>query len=144
MPDDGAYIDTSVLGAYYCPEDLSSAAEAALRSVATPVISVLTEIEFGSLISRKKRLGELADRQSRDILALFENHVSEGFYRRIAFGNDKFIKARQLITSMTSSLRTLDALHLAAAMIESLPLMTSDRILAAAARHHKTRVILVK
>jgi len=36
-----AYVDTSVLGAYYCPEKLSSAAEAALRLIDEPVISIL-------------------------------------------------------------------------------------------------------
>ena len=46
MPDESVYIDTSVLGAYYCPEPSSATAENALRQIAVPVISTLTEVEF--------------------------------------------------------------------------------------------------
>lgn len=53
MPADSAYIDTSVLGAYYCPEPLSGAAEAALLELRDPCISPLTEVEFASLVARK-------------------------------------------------------------------------------------------
>ncbi|TLY64491.1 MAG: type II toxin-antitoxin system VapC family toxin [Gammaproteobacteria bacterium] len=64
MADESAYVDTSILGAYYCPEPLSAAAERALRQFKTPVISVLSEVEFCSLISKKHRLEELrADRE---------------------------------------------------------------------------------
>jgi hypothetical protein len=55
MLDEGTYIDTSVLGAYYCPEPLSMNAETASRRIKIPVISVLSEVEFTSLISRKRR-----------------------------------------------------------------------------------------
>lgn len=43
-----AYIDTSVLGAYYCPEPESGEAEAALRRIESPVVGVLSEVEFSS------------------------------------------------------------------------------------------------
>ena len=79
-----AYVDTSVLGAYYCPEALSSVAEEAIRRIETPVISVLSELEFSSLVAKKRRLKELNARQSRRILDLFGTHVSEGFYRRMS------------------------------------------------------------
>ena len=72
-----AYIDTSVLGAYYCPEALSSAVEEALRKIEAPVISMLSELEFCSLIAKKRWLKELNALQSRRILDLFGNHVSE-------------------------------------------------------------------
>lgn len=144
MPADGAYIDTSVLGAYYCPESLSTAAENALRHVKTPIISVLTEVEFCSLISRKRRLRELNERQAKNILDLFGNHVAEGFYRRMSFSTEHYIKARQLVASMETSLRTLDALHLSAAISESVTLLTADHDLAKAARYFKCSVMLVK
>ncbi len=143
MPADSAYIDTSVLGAYYCPEPLSAAAESALRRIKVPVISNLTEIELCSLIARKRRLRELTERQARSILELFEQHVAESSYRRIALTSTHFSTARQLVASMRSTLRTLDALHLAAATAEALPLMTADASLARAARRHKARAITV-
>lgn len=41
-------VDTSVLGAYYCPEPLGPAAESALQRLDDPVISTLTEVEFAA------------------------------------------------------------------------------------------------
>jgi uncharacterized protein len=139
-----AYIDTSVLGAYYCPELLSAAAEYALRRVEAPVVSILSEVEFCSLISKKRRLKELSQRQAKEILDLFATHVAEGFYRRMVLTAEHYLKARQLIASMDIKLRTLDALHLSAATTESLTLLTADRDLAAASRRHKGRVNLIK
>lgn len=144
MPGETAYIDTSVLGAYYCPETLSAKAEYALRQIRAPVISLLSEVEFCSLISRKRRLRELNEGQARKILDLFGAHVAEGFYRRISLTTEHFLKARQFVASAHSALRTLDALHLAAAIAESLPLMTADQDLAKAARRHKCEVMLVR
>jgi predicted nucleic acid-binding protein len=144
MPDETAYIDTSVLGAYYCPESMSAAAESALRQIKTPVISLLSEVEFCSLLSRKRRLNELTERQMRAILDLFSTHVAEGFYRRVALTSEHFLTARKLVVSAHSSLRTLDGLHLAVALAENLPLMTADQDLAKAAKRHKGAVILIK
>jgi predicted nucleic acid-binding protein len=144
MPAASAYVDTSVLGAYYCPEPLSAAAETALRDLATPVISTLTEVEFASLIARKRRLRELTERQARAILDLFAEHVAEGFYRRVPLGTEHFLRARELVATLSSALRTLDALHLAAALAENLPLLTADRDLGRAARRHETPVMLLR
>jgi uncharacterized protein len=144
MPAESAYIDTSVLGAYYCPETLSAAAEDALRTIRVPVISLLSDVEFASLISRKRRLGEINEGQAAEILDLFGTHISEGSYRRISVTAEHFLKARQLVAARQSSLHTLDALHLALAVTENLPLMTADRDLAKAAKRHKYPVILVK
>ncbi len=140
----GAYVDTSILGAYYCPEPLSAAAESMLRRIEAPVISVLSEVEFCSLISKKYRLKELKERQAKEILDLFSNHVAEGFYRRIPLSTEHFIKARMLVASMENALRTLDALHLAAALTEGLTLVTADHEFARAAKHYKARTMLIK
>jgi predicted nucleic acid-binding protein len=139
-----AYIDTSVLGAYYCSEAVSVKAEAVLRGVEAPVISGLSEVEFCSLIYKKRRLKELTERQAREVLDLFATHVAEGYYRRMTLLSEHYLAARQLIASMESTLHTLDALHLAAALSESLSLVTADQQLAAAAKRHKSKVILVK
>jgi predicted nucleic acid-binding protein len=144
MPGESAYIDTSVLGAYYCPEALSAKAEKSLREISTPVISLLSEVEFASLISRKRRLRELSVNQAKVIIDLFGNHVAEGSYRRLAVTTEHFLKARQLLTSSDGSLHSLDALHLALAIAENIPLMTADRDLAKAARILKTNVILIR
>lgn len=144
MLGESAYIDTSVLGAYYCPEPLSAIAEKALRQIKAPVISALSEVEFSSLVSRKRRRRELNERQAKEIADLFATHVAEGFYRRIALTSEHFVTARQLVSAIGGSLRTLDALHLAAAMTESLALVTADRELAKAAKRHNSVVVLLK
>jgi uncharacterized protein len=144
MADESAYVDTSILGAYYCPEPLSAAAENALRKLKTPVISVLSEVEFCSLIWKKFRLDELRQRQAKEILDLFSSHVAEGFYRRISLNTEHFMKARQLVSSMNSSLRTLDALHLAGALSERLALLTADREFARAGKRHKASILLIR
>jgi predicted nucleic acid-binding protein len=144
MPAEGVYVDTSVLGAYYCPETLSENAESALLKITRPVLSNLSEVEFCSLISRKRRLKELTERQAIEILNRFDAHVAEGFYRRIALSAEHFFKARQLVALAESGLRTLDALHLAAAVTESLAMLTVDRNLANAAKRFKPGAILIK
>jgi uncharacterized protein len=144
MPADSAYIDASVLGAYYCPEALSVTAENALRKIKAPVISSLSEVEFASLLSKKRRLKEINDVQFQEILDLFSTHVAEGSYRRIAVTTEHFLKARQLIAGPKIILHTLDALHLSIATTENLSLMTADRDFAKAAKRHQCPVILVK
>jgi hypothetical protein len=111
-----------ILGAYCCPEPLSTAAEKALQ-FKTPVISGLGEVEFCSLISKKYRLDKLRERQGKEILDLFSNHVAEGVYQRISLNTERIIQARLLGGSMDSSLRTLDALQVAAALAEGLTLV---------------------
>jgi predicted nucleic acid-binding protein len=144
MLNESAYIDTSVLGAYYCPELLSAAAEDALRRIEAPVISILSEVEFCSLIAKKRRLKELNQRQAKEVLDLFATPVSEGFYRRMVLTAEHYLNARQLIASMDIKLHTFDALHLSAATAETLTLLRADRDLAAAARRHKSSVNLIK
>jgi uncharacterized protein len=144
MPVDAAYVDTSVLGAYYCPEPLSEAAESALLAVREPCISTLTEVEFASLVARKRRLRELSERQATEVLRLFDEHVTDGHYRRLALGTEHLLRAREMITARQSSLHTLDALHLAAALLIVAPLLTADKLLARAARRHDAATILVK
>jgi uncharacterized protein len=144
MATESAYVDTSVLGAYYCPEALSSVAEEVILRLGIPVISHLSEIEFCSLVAKKCWLNELKKRQAREIIDLFSNHVAEGFYRRMPITVEHFIKARTWIASMTSSLRTLDALHLAAATSEGLHVITADLGFAHAAKSVKARALLIK
>lgn len=138
------YVDTSVLGAYYCPEPLSAMAEQALRGVEDPVISSLTEVEFFSLVAKKHRLRELSEPKARRALGIFTAHVADGYYRRLMLNAEHYAKARSLIGSFNTALHTLDALHLALAVSEKLPLLTADSTLAAAARKFRVKAMLVK
>jgi predicted nucleic acid-binding protein len=61
----------------------------------------------------------------------------------VSLNTDHFIHARLLVVSTDSSLRTLDALHLAVAITEALTLMTADRDFARAAKLKKRPTVLV-
>ncbi|MGH8208686.1 MAG: type II toxin-antitoxin system VapC family toxin [Steroidobacteraceae bacterium] len=143
MRAESAYIDTSVLGAYYCAETLSAAAQETLRAVAIPVVSTLCEVEFSCLIARKRRGKELRVAEAKDILALFAAHLAEGFYRRIALASEHCRKARELIDTQDLNLRTLDALHLGIVCVEDLELVTADRQFARAAAKTARGVVRV-
>jgi len=138
------YIDISVLGAYYCPEALSGLAEECLQRVAVPVISLLTEVEFFSLVTRKKRVGDFGEAQARNILMEFQSHLESGLYKVLVHSFDDYMRAREMIGSMKSSLRTLDALHLAIAKSEDIPIATADLLLVQAARRLKIKVVSLK
>lgn len=127
-----AYIDTSVLVAYYCPEPGSEAAQRAVHD-GKPDISALTEVEFFSALATKVRIGDLPNAQADRVLAMFERHVAGGCYRMLPIGSDQFGLARQWIGRRAVPLRTLDALHLAVAASASVTLVTADAVLARAA-----------
>lgn len=139
-----AYVDTSVLGAYYCPESLSTAAERVVRRVRGPVISTLTEVEFFSLIAKKQRLKEITVVKARQVLDLFAAHLAEGYFRCVALTTDHYVKARGLLATFDVTLHTLDALHLSLAIAEKLPIVTADVALAKAAKKHRVKATLVK
>lgn len=121
------YIDTSVLVAYYCPEDLSLRIQKLLREHAEPALSHLTEVEFASAVARKVRSNELSSRDGNRILAKFAAHVNTNLFRMISVENHHWRLARGWIELFTTPLRTLDALHLAIASDNALQLVTSDK-----------------
>lgn len=128
------YVDTCVLGAYYCPENLSAAAEDTITALDALTISPLTEVEFVSLVTRKRRVRDFTLRKANKILETFRAHVADGYYKKIKIESEHFHAARDLIAKNKQNLRTLDALHLALAHANALTLLTADRSLAAAAK----------
>ncbi len=128
-----AYIDTSVLVAYYCPEPLSKAAQRFVSNLDEPTISPLVELELYSAVATKVRTGELEQAAANRIVSLFDSHVTDQLYRKLAIEAREFLLAREWIGRFTTPLRTLDALHLARAFTSGLPLLTADRALAGSA-----------
>lgn len=137
MPASAAYIDTSVLVAYYCPEELSSVAEKAITSAQKPLISALVEVELHSAISLKVRMGQLTPTDGGAVLATFHVHRSQGLYTLLPVGDAQFALAREWLGRFTTQLRTVDALHLATSFSSGAPLLTADRLLADAAKSLK-------
>ncbi len=138
------YIDTSVLAAYYCPEPLSRQAEAVLTSQMGPAISWLTVVELISALSRKVREQTLKPAGARKILDAFKTHVDGGYYRLLGIDRSDYEQAEYRIGSFDSSLRTLDALHIAVAVREKLSIVTADSSLAATAQQSGIEVFFVE
>ena len=138
-----AYIDTSVLVAYYCPEPLSRAAQEMIRKASSPAVSLLTEVEFCSALSLKTRTGDMDTDTAASILSVFRSHLEGGQYRIVPIGAGEYTLACEWISCFSAPLRTVDALHLAAAFSQGMTLLTADRGLARSARQFKVKHKLI-
>jgi predicted nucleic acid-binding protein len=128
------YVDTSVLGAYYCPEPLSLVAERTLRRLTFPAISELTLVEFASAISRKVREKTLSRESATRVTAQFEAHLEDDYYEILSVKARDYRLAKSWLGQLHGTLRSLDALHLAVAEAAGATIVTADRRLAAEAR----------
>ena len=139
-----SYVDTSVLVAYYCRERLSKAAQKALDGIVEPTISSLVEVEFHSAIAMKVRTGDLDGHTAHQIVSRFRFHVADGLYRQVAIGPRQYALARDWLGRFATPLRTLDALHLAAAFSGGLPFLTADKGLAQSAEFLGVKYRLIR
>lgn len=129
------YLDTSVLASYYCPEPDSETVEKVMMQSKGYVISHLTEVELVSAISRKVRENTLSSTDGNRIVAQFESHIKERFFQILPVEFEHYKMAKSWIAQFNTSLRTLDALHLALAASHRLILFTSDQQLKESARN---------
>jgi len=134
-----AYFDTSALLPLYRQEPLTIWAEQ-IQNKILPVISVLTEVEVASALARWVRMGELTDKQAHVLEVTFSEDLRLGVFERISLEDRHYWQAHYWLLSRKTSLRTLDALHLACAAESGLPLVTADKVLADAARHYQITV----
>jgi len=128
-----AYIDTSVLVAYYYPEALSSAAQLEIRAASPPAKSMLCELEFISALALKTRTGELPAESAQVILSVFRRHRTDGIYRILPIEDREYSTACKWLSMFKTTLRAPDAFHLAAAFSNGLTLITADKALSQAA-----------
>ena len=137
------YLDTSVLAAYYCPEAASDRAEAVILKAKEPLISQLVEVELQSAVARKIREKSLSKADGIEILTRFRLHLDSQCFRRAPIEPKHYDIAGTWIARFDSSLRTLDALHLAICFDADATLLTADAALAKAARHFRVNVQLI-
>lgn len=128
------YIDTSILVAYYCPEKISDQAEKILVEASNPAISQLTDVELTSALARKIREKALSEENGKAVLDIFRTHIDEKSYTYLPIQPKHFSTAMDWIAEFNTSLRTLDALHLAIASKNKAPLLTADIKLAESAK----------
>lgn len=127
------YIDTSVLVAYYCPEILSRQVQSFLGEHLKPAVSDLTAAELFSAVAKKVRMGDLSPSDGNRIFSKFLSHLDGGLFTIISPESQHWRIARGWIGLFSTSLRTLDALHLAIASAGDFTLVTSDQHLLQAA-----------
>jgi predicted nucleic acid-binding protein len=95
--------------------------------------------QLHTVIALKVRTGELDARSGQDVLAEFESDLAKRLYRMVPIGSAEYTVARDWLGRFSSPLRTLDALHLAAAAGNDAVLLTADSVLAQSAGHFKVK-----
>lgn len=139
------YFDTSALLPYYRPEPLSGTVQNLLLTVENSIaISSLVDVEIASALSRLVRMGEFSDHDAASVHNAFASDMSKGCFKYLAVDAAVFRQAQQFLLERKSSLRTLDALHLACAALADARLVTADRALADAAEIHGVSVLLLQ
>ena len=128
------YLDTSAVLPYYRQEQASERVQAMLQAQSKPAfISQLTQVEVTSALARWVRMGELSEPQANRIESAFHEDVSQGRFLLCAIEGAHYRRASHWISTRKTSLRTLDALHLACAEHHEARLISEDEALINAA-----------
>ncbi|QNI66386.1 type II toxin-antitoxin system VapC family toxin [Synechococcus sp. BMK-MC-1] len=130
-----AYLDTSALAKWYMNEVGSESFVDFLQRLGSAVISSLTVMEMRSLLSRRRRMGDLSVELESLLFAALLSDIDRGWLLQVPVGDARFAEATNLIARYPDHpLRTLDALHLTvAADLGVSVLATADRVMANAA-----------
>ena len=128
------FVDTSVLASFYMDEPNSPSAQKALSKPGPKTISVLVRVEFFSALNRRVRMKEYPADVAREIADQFRRHVSQGFFGVVPVTPAEYQLAEAWIARFDTTLRTLDALHLATVYHNGCKLLTADKSMAASAQ----------
>ena len=127
------YADTSIVVAYYCTEEKSQDVENLITGTEDVAVSMLTELEFHSALSRKVREKAITVKDARRISSQFELHIKGDYFTILQIEASHYAIAKNWISGFDTSLRTLDAIHLSIAFSKNITIATSDRLLAKSA-----------
>lgn len=128
------YLDTSVLVALYLPEPMSARAQRLCAKSDGVAISGLSEVEFHSAVARRVRMDDLSREDGLKVLSRFQAHIDDRLYRVAPVEHPDYMLARDWLATFHTTLRTLDALHLATAFHHGFAVVTADRDLARSAK----------
>ncbi|MBK5970200.1 MULTISPECIES: type II toxin-antitoxin system VapC family toxin [Thiorhodovibrio] len=133
--DHRAYLDTSALAKWYLNEPGSDDFVAFLQGLDVAVISSLTVTEMRSLLSRRRRMGDLPVELETLLFSAFLEDIDRGWLQRYTMDDARFAEATNLIVRHPEHpLRTLDALHLSLAAHAGIAMLaTADAVMANAA-----------
>lgn len=127
-----AYLDTSALAKWYLNEPGSEAFVLFLQGLNSAVISSLSQTEMRSLLSRRRRMGDLSAELESLLFAAFLEDIDRGWLQCYPLDDARFAEASTLIARYPEQpLRTLDALHLTLAAQAGIPMLaTADAVMA--------------
>ena len=130
-----AYLDTSALAKWYLNEAGSEAFVEFLQGLDSAVISSLSVTEMRSLLSRRRRIGDLSVELESVLFAALLEDIDRGWLQRYPLDDARFAEATNLIARYPEHpLRTLDALHLTVAADLAVSIVaTADGVMADAA-----------
>lgn len=112
-----AYLDISALAKWYLIQPGSEAFVSFLKGLDSAVISRLTQTEMRSLLSRRRRMGDLSAELESLLFAAVLEVIDRGWLQRYPFDDARFAEASNLIARYPEQpLRTFDALHLTLAV----------------------------
>jgi len=124
------YLDTSALLPFYRNEGSSYLIQKFLMDIDPPaLISNLTRVEFASAIARWVRMNELTEAEAGLIENTFKNDIKSGLFIGHPISTKQINQAEKWISTRKTSLRTLDALHLASSWSSEAEMITCDTIL---------------
>ena len=130
-----AYLDTSALAKWYLNEAGSEVFVEFLQWLDSAVISSLSVTEMRSLLSRRRRIGDLSVELESVLFAALLEDIDRGWLQRYPLDDARFAEATNLIARYPEHpLRTLDALHLTVAADLAVSIVaTADGVMADAA-----------
>ena len=137
------YLDTSAILKRYVNEENSAAFEAfMLQRRFDFVLTPLSLTEVASSLKRRLRMGDFSAAYAAEASRRFQDDLlGSADCRLVDFDAAAFRNASALIQSLPVALSTLDALHLASALLLKVDAFaTSDKQLAIAARRSRLRV----
>jgi predicted nucleic acid-binding protein len=110
------YLDTSIIVPLVIAEDSSAAVEAMILKVKPGELttSLWTQIELGSLVARKLRMGELSAADAEAVRRELRKILDESFRLLLPTAAD-FATATKFLDMPRTGLRAGDAFHLAIA-----------------------------
>jgi predicted nucleic acid-binding protein len=118
--DAGVYLDSSALAKLYVPEPESDRLEAFSRGRRDLIISELAITEVLSAVARRRREGMLNALQALEIRDAVLADVDSGSFHRLDMSPVVHREAERLLFQIDSvPLRTIDALHVAVALLGS-------------------------
>jgi len=137
------YCDTSALAKWYILEASSEEVQAYLHENAPIAISSLTAVEMRSLLARRCREGAIDPRTESILFSTFLEEIQSGHLVRHFITENMWEGAVHLLGSLHHfPLKTLDALHIAAARETGTGILaTADRVMADAARELEMEVV---